>query len=126
LLRETLAGACKRAEIREVCLHVPTAAVLPAARVRNAMTAPPPQQRPDDEARAAILGYLAEYPDAMDTFDGIAAWWMTRQRVRVEVERVWHVLQRLVGEGLLEEIGTGAERRYRLKRPAPGRESGGD
>jgi hypothetical protein len=76
----------------------------------------PAPEEPDEDTCAAIVGYLTEYPDAMDTFDGIADWWMARYRVRVDVERVWSAVQGLVARGILEEVGAGPRRRYRLKR----------
>jgi hypothetical protein len=72
----------------------------------------------DADARLAdaVLAYLAEHPDAMDTVDGVAEWWVMRQRVRGDVEAVARVLHALAERGVLEEIGEGAGRRYRLRR----------
>lgn len=64
---------------------------------------------------AAILDYLAEHPQAMDTLEGIAEWWLARQRVRIEVRAVASALQQLTEQGLLEEVGSGESRCYRLK-----------
>ena len=68
-----------------------------------------------DELSQAILQYLAEHPHAADTVEGIAEWWLTRQRVRVDVQTIAKVLHELSERGLLEETGTGDHRRYRLK-----------
>jgi hypothetical protein len=79
--------------------------------------------RPVDDSREhaevteAILGYLAEYPHAMDTAEGIADWWLMRQQVRVHVTVLMRVLHRLTEQGLLEEIGTGEQRRYCRRGP---------
>jgi hypothetical protein len=64
----------------------------------------------------AVLAYLAEHPNAMDTAGGIAEWWVMRQRVRGDVEAVSRVLHTLVTRGALEAIGDGEQRRYRVKR----------
>ena len=69
----------------------------------------------DQELADAVLSYLAEHPAAMDTIEGIAEWWLTRQRVRVAVERVARVLGRQTEEGVLEAVGAGPSRRYRLR-----------
>ena len=63
----------------------------------------------------AILQYLAEHPQAMDTLEGIAEWWIMRQQVRVEVDRLSKVLQQLTEAGLLEEVKTDKDKLYRLK-----------
>lgn len=70
----------------------------------------------DDEVARSILAYLAEHPQAMDTAEGIAGWWIMRAQVRVTARTVTRVLRQLVERGLLEEFGEGEQRRYRLKR----------
>ena len=71
----------------------------------------------DDQTVAeAILGYLAEHPEAMDTPEGIAGWWLMRQQARVSVPAIMRVLRELTERGVLEEFCTGNTRRYRLKR----------
>ncbi len=69
----------------------------------------------DEEVAESILAYLAEHPQAMDTVEGIAQWWIMRQQVRVNVTTLARVLQGLADKGLLEQIGDGEQRRYRLK-----------
>ncbi len=64
---------------------------------------------------AEILSYLKEHPEASDTFEGIAEWWIMRQRVRVEVETLKKVLCQLTEGGLLEEFGKKDNPQYRLK-----------
>jgi DNA-binding transcriptional ArsR family regulator len=73
------------------------------------------QQRHEEEVARAILRYLAEHPQAMDTLEGITEWWLIRQQIRVEVRLVAGVLRRLTESGLLEESRTGGDARYRLK-----------
>ncbi|HEY0997793.1 MAG TPA: hypothetical protein VGD77_17520 [Gemmatimonadaceae bacterium] len=86
------------------------------------MTAPDPltpHQRSlfaDEALRGVILGYLAEHPAAMDSIEGIAEWWITRQQIRVDVERLASVLERLVAAGVLDAVDEGEARMYRLGR----------
>ncbi len=70
----------------------------------------------DKEVAQVILAYLAEHPQAMDSVEGIAHWWIMRQQVRVNATTVTRVLQGLTEQGLVEEVGEGERRRYRLKR----------
>lgn len=69
----------------------------------------------DVDLEEAILDYLREHPDAMETREGIAAWWVMRRVVRAEVEAITRVLHALTERGVLEEIGTMTQCRYRLK-----------
>ena len=70
----------------------------------------------DDDAMAeSVLRYLAEHPEAADTLEGIAEWWLMRQQVRVSVTRLARVLRRLTDTGVLEEVDAGERRRYRLR-----------
>lgn len=71
----------------------------------------------DEDLARAILDYLDENPTAMDSLEGIAEWWINRARVRQDVLAVARVLEALTTRGIIEEVGTGAERRYRRKRP---------
>jgi hypothetical protein len=64
---------------------------------------------------ATILSYLEEHPQASDTLEGIAGWWIMRQRVWVEVESLKKVLHGLAERGLLDECGDKDNPRYRLK-----------
>jgi hypothetical protein len=64
------------------------------------------------------VNYLAEHPQATDTLEGIAEWWVMREQVRVDVQLLERVLRRLTAEGLLEETYGGAQVRFSLrKRP---------
>ena len=73
------------------------------------------EQQREEELAAAVLQYLTEHPQAMDTLEGIAEWWIARQQIRVEVNTLARVLQRLTERGLLEASGTGESTRYSLK-----------
>jgi len=70
----------------------------------------------DEEIAQSILAYLAEHPQAMDSVEGIAQWWIMRQQIRVNVMKLTQVLRQLSETGLVEEIGKGEHRRYRLRR----------
>ena len=70
----------------------------------------------NEEVAQSILAYLAEHPQAMDSVEGIAQWWIMRQQVRVNVMKLTQVLRQLVESGLVEEIGEREQRRYRLRR----------
>jgi hypothetical protein len=71
------------------------------------------------ELADALLAHLAERPQAMDTLEGIAEWWLLRQRVRLVVQQVERTLQQLTTNGILETVQSGAVTRYRLRRPDP-------
>jgi len=70
--------------------------------------------------RELVLRYLAENPGAMDTLEGIAEWWVMREQLRVDLQRLSRVLDDLTRQGILEETGLGSDRVYRLRpQPAP-------
>jgi len=76
----------------------------------------------EDELARSILNYLAEHPQATDTIEGIAEWWVMREQVRKDVELLQRVLRRLTQQGLLEEIHGGTQVRYSLKKLPDGRQ----
>ena len=69
----------------------------------------------DEALEEAVLGYLREHPDAMDSLEAVAEWWVMRRVVRVEVEAVQRVLQRLTRAGVLEVVIAGGQPCYRLR-----------
>ena len=69
----------------------------------------------DAELEDAVLQYVAEHPQAMDTLVGIAEWWIMRRQVRVDMEALQRVLERLIQKGLLEKSESGEQTRYHLK-----------
>jgi hypothetical protein len=71
------------------------------------------------ELADAILNYLSEYPQAMDTLEGISEWWVMRAQVRVEVDALLRILRQLVERGGLEEIGPEENPRYQIKSRPP-------
>ncbi|HYR91466.1 MAG TPA: hypothetical protein VE422_45860 [Terriglobia bacterium] len=70
----------------------------------------------EDKLGEAILEYLEEHPGAADTIVGIADWWLTRHQVRVAVQMLQGVLDRLTEKGVLETVGEGEQLCYRRKR----------
>ena len=73
------------------------------------------KRREADLARA-VMRYLDEHPQAMDTVQGIAEWWVTRQQIQVEVEDLAKVLKRLVDESLIERVDSANGPLYRKNR----------
>jgi hypothetical protein len=71
----------------------------------------------EPEIERAVLAYLAERPDAMDSFEGIALWWVRMRRLRFELEALRAVLDRLIDRGVLERVEVRGEGPvlYRLK-----------
>ncbi len=71
----------------------------------------------EPEIERAVLGHLAECPGAMDTFTGIALWWVRMRYVRFELDTLQAVLNRLVERGVLERVEVQSKERnlYRLK-----------
>lgn len=63
-----------------------------------------------------ILRYLLKHPEAGDSMEGIAEWWLMLQRIEDEVDNVKAALDFLVSKGLVEvEGGADSRRLYRLK-----------
>ena len=49
-----------------------------------------------NEITDPILQYLATHPQSTDTLDGIAEWWLLRQRIRAALPRIKRALAHLV------------------------------
>ena len=71
--------------------------------------------RQKQEIRSLLTDYLETCPNAMDTLEGIAGFWLTRQRVQTRIPLLVTVLDELVAEGVLEVAGSGDQKRYRVK-----------
>jgi hypothetical protein len=68
-----------------------------------------------------ILAYLAEYPDAQDTVEGIVEWWLLEQKIKHHAAQVKDALAELVAQGLiLERTGKDARIHYRMNRRKSG------
>ncbi len=62
-----------------------------------------------------ILAYLAENPEAQDTIDGIAQWWLLDRRIKEETHNVIQAVETLVaGKYLITKQGRDSSIRYRL------------
>ena len=57
-----------------------------------------------NELADEILRYLLEHPEAKDTIDGIADWWLTERRVRQGIVEVEAALGHLVERGLIDAV----------------------
>jgi Fe2+ or Zn2+ uptake regulation protein len=64
----------------------------------------------DAEVAQRILGYLRKNRAAGDTLEGIATWWMMRQRVTETTETVQRVIRQLNEAGLIHEHATATGR----------------
>jgi hypothetical protein len=71
-------------------------------------------RKPGQAAIASdILAYLDEHPQAQDTLEGIAQWWLMEQRIKQVISGVRSALSELVHEGLvLEYEGADGQARY--------------
>jgi hypothetical protein len=51
-----------------------------------------------------ILAYLLDHPDAQDTLEGVAEWWLLERKIRDHVEIVKEALDELVREGWVIQL----------------------
>jgi hypothetical protein len=74
----------------------------------------------DDAAlAAAVVGYLGECPQATDDLEGIMEWWLPRHQIRTDTIRVARALEWLAEHGIIEHVGVGDGRSYRLRSIEP-------
>lgn len=59
------------------------------------------QLEPPDELAGHIAAYLEHHPQAADTVDGIAHWWVQRQRYRTAATQIQQALDRLQAQGVV-------------------------
>ena len=64
------------------------------------------------ELAKAVLGYLLDHPEAQDTLEGIAGWWLLERYVTQQLPRVQRVVTELVAHGYLV-VHQGADNRAR-------------
>jgi hypothetical protein len=81
-----------------------------------------------DALAGEILRYLHAHTSASDTTEGIARWWIKRQRLEDTVTRVQFALDRLVADALVEPRLTRAGQTLYLLRQAGrgGRDAGAE
>jgi hypothetical protein len=60
-----------------------------------------PAERSVDLAIEQILAYLRRYPQAADTLDGIAVWWLGDRAAAIPTEALTLALERLAKKGVL-------------------------
>lgn len=69
----------------------------------------------ESEIAHEILAYLDERPEAQDTVEGIAQWWLLERRIFHQINMVREALANLVKEGLVvERTGLNSNTRYQL------------
>lgn len=73
------------------------------------------------ETVAALRRYLRAHPQACDTVEGIAIWWLGRQQPRATLEAVAQAVAQLVEGGEMEFwSGPDGQTVYRAARPLVG------
>jgi len=69
--------------------------------VKNALS----QEWDDEQAVArAISHYLQAHPDAADTLEGIAQWWLLRECTERKLTEVEHAIAILLAEGSIVQV----------------------
>jgi len=63
----------------------------------------------DQEIERSILRYLSENPEAKDTLEGIAEWWLLREWAARKLPAVERVLRDLVARGVIAENRIGQQ-----------------
>jgi hypothetical protein len=51
-----------------------------------------------------ILNYLKKHPEAGDTLEGIANWWLVQQRIEEMVDEVAAALDNLIEKGSIQAL----------------------
>lgn len=71
------------------------------------------ETKEDSEMVRDVLTYLVNNPDAQDTLEGIAEWWLLERKIESRAAKVKEVLAELVAKGLiLERRGSDSRLRY--------------
>jgi hypothetical protein len=64
----------------------------------------------------SVMEYLQKHPQAMDTVDGIAEWWIAGEESRIDLRMLGRVLEELTRQGFLERIEVAESTHYRLNK----------
>ena len=54
-----------------------------------------------EKLASRVLSYLEKNPEAGDTLEGIATWWLEQQRINQVVEEVAEALEYLIQKGIV-------------------------
>jgi len=79
----------------------------------------PPDNADEDatgQVADSIVEYLRHHPHAMDTAEGVAAWWLPESCRPANLRVTIRALERLVASGLVERIGPGDRAHYGLRK----------
>jgi hypothetical protein len=68
---------------------------------------PHDSDRQTEDVARVVSRYLAAHPGASDTLEGIAGWWLMRQRVDDACDVVAAALELLTARGVVETRTTG-------------------
>ena len=55
----------------------------------------------NDTVKKAILSYLVKHPDAGDTLEGIASWWIAKELIESETKIIANIIEVLLRDGFI-------------------------
>ncbi|MDR4505824.1 MAG: hypothetical protein MRK01_13715 [Candidatus Scalindua sp.] len=68
-----------------------------------------------EEIARIIVDYIRKHPDARDTLEGIARWWLHLEKIESSVDDVSIALESLIKEGVIErQLKDGYKPIYRI------------
>jgi hypothetical protein len=67
----------------------------------------------------AVVDYLGQHENAMDSFEGIARFWIPRQRLQAELQALEIALTELVQADVLEALELESGQFFRLRPTKP-------
>lgn len=84
-----------------------------------------PFGQPDrDDVSREILLYLTEHPDAEDTVEGIARWWLLERELQIHVKLVEDVLRELTRQARIRKVERNGTAYYRAMKEKPNARGG--
>lgn len=63
-----------------------------------------------------IIAYLADHPDAQDTLEGIAEWWLLERKIMGQTKLIREALAELVNDGFIVETKKESTSHYKLNK----------